>query len=548
VTISLTVLAAAMWAVFAASAGGTAAPADGLRVFDVRVGGADPLGSFGPLANSDAVDMAALPDGDIVVLLARGSPALVRIDRQNSGHAVPLPADVNPDRGNSVVAAPGGGLLFSDRGRVLRVQPDGRVVMVAGGPRRQRASGDGGPAVGAGMDPTGLALLPDGSLLIADRRNHRIRRVDPTGLVSTVAGTGQSGSDGDGGQATAARLAAPVSLAAFPDGSYLIVHGRSHVRVRRVDPTGRITTVAGVGPRGQQPCRGVGGPATSLRILVDEFSGGIAALPDGGFLIAVGSLGEVQAGGLMRVSAAGTAAPVLCASGAYPHRADGRDLYLSGRAVTDAFTDDAPSDVAVTADGGILLSYGYRNTSLRLLAGPDSQRFAVAVAARTLASVFDEQVVITATGAATVRVSVYRERRLVQKTVGPVWPGENLLQLSRRLRGGVYDLRVQATTSDGRIATDRLSVLGRPRLTISYATRRLRRAFADSVRGDGTGGLRLSDCRSRGPRLVRCRAAFTFDFGIPIREIHSLALRPDGILQFRRERRGRIRSASAITP
>jgi len=63
--------------------------------------------------------------------------------------------------------------------------------------------------------------LPDGSLLIGDRRNHRIRRVDPTGLIGTVAGTGQPGSDGDGdgGPATAARLTAPVSLAAYPDGS-----------------------------------------------------------------------------------------------------------------------------------------------------------------------------------------------------------------------------------------------------------------------------------------------------------------------------------------
>ena len=60
------------------------------------------------------------------------------------------------------------------------------------------------------MDPTGLALLPDGSLLIADRDNHRIRRVDPTGLINTVAGTGRPGDDGDGGPATAARLTAPM--------------------------------------------------------------------------------------------------------------------------------------------------------------------------------------------------------------------------------------------------------------------------------------------------------------------------------------------------
>lgn len=109
-------------------------------------------------------------------------------------------------------------------------------------------------------------------------------------------------------------------------------------------------------------------------------------------------------------------------------------------------------------------------------------------------------------------------------------------------------LRVLATTVDGRVAADRLSLLGRPRLTISYAMRRLRREFAESFAGDGTGGLRLSDCRRGGPRRVHCRADFTVDFDIRTREIHSLALRPDGILQFRRAWGGRIRSVHAIVP
>jgi hypothetical protein len=525
--------------------------ANELRVFDLPVSGPDPFRPFGPLAHSEAADMATLPNGDIVVFLNRRSPALARIDQQTRGHELPVRTDIDPVYLNSVVAAPDGALLFSDGGRVLRRELDGRVVTVAGGPRRQSASGDGGPAVGAGMAPTGLALLADGSLLIADRRNHRIRRVDPTGLISTVAGTGQPGSDGDGGPATAARLTAPSHLAAYPDGSYLIVHGRDYVRVRRVDPTGRITTVAGVGPRGtSQSCRNVGGPATSLRIRADEFAGGIAALPDGGFLIAAQSLGdwyETKAGGVMRVSADSIVTPVLCASSAYLGRA-GRDLYLSGRAVTDALTDFPPSDLAVTADGSIVLNYGDGNTSLRMLAAPGrSQRFAVAVAPGTLLSVFGGRVMITATDAAKVRVSVYRERRLVQKTAGRMRPGENTLRLRRRLGGGVYDLRVLATTADGRSATARMALLGRPRITIAYAKRRLTREFADSLADEGTGGLRLSDCRRHGPRRVRCRASFYFDFA-DTREFHSITLRPDGVLIFRREWRGRTLWTYAIIP
>src|SRR5829696_84140 len=545
------VLVPAMCGVVAPSAGAAAAPPGPSRVFDLRVGGSDPFVRPHSLANSDAVDMVALPDGDIVVLLARGAPSVLRIDRQNRAHAVPVPADVNPGYGNSLVAAPGGALLFSERGRVLRVEPDGRVVTVAGGPKRQSASGDGGPAVGAGMDPAGLALLPDGSLLIADRRNHRIRRVDPTGQISTVAGTGQPGSQGDGGPAAAATLTEPVSLTAYPDGSFLIAHGRSQVRVRRVNAAGRITTIMGAGPWRRQPCDSLRGPANSFRFPADARSGEIAALPDGGFLIAAYVLGDtyaLRAGGVMHVSAAGAVTPVLCESGEYPHRADGHDLYASGRGVADAFTVGPPSALAVTADGGVVLAYGERDTSLRLLAAPGSQRFGVAVAPRTLSSLFDRQVIITATSAATVRVSVYRERRLAQETVRRVRPGENVLRLPRRLGGGVHDLRMLATTADGRTATDRLSVLGRPRLTISYALRRLRRVFADYFAEEGTGGLRLSDCRRDSSRLVRCRADFIFDFDIRTHEAFSLALRPDGILQFRRAWGGRTRSAHAITP
>jgi hypothetical protein len=561
VAISLAcVLVRGMSGVIAAGAGETAAPVDELRVFDLLVGGPDPFRPFGPLADAEAVDMTALPNGDIVLLLERRSPALVRIDRQNRGHELPVPADVKADHGNSVVAAPDGALLFSEGGRVLRRELDGRVVTVAGGPRRRRASGDGGPAVGAGMAPTGLALLPDGGLLIADIDNHRIRRVDPAGLISTVAGTGRPGSDGDGGAATAARLTAPRHLAAYPDGSYLIVHGPPdcelnpdcEVRVRRVDPTGRITTVAGVGRRGtSQSCRGIRGPATSLRILADAFTGGIAALPDGGFMVAAHFLGddyEAKTGGLMRVSADGVVTPVLCASSAFPGRADGRDLYLSGRAVDDAFRDFLSSDLAVTADGNIVLSYGFRNTWLRMLAAPGrSQRFAVAVAPGTLASVYGGRVMIAATDAATVRVSVFRKRRLLLETAGQVQPGENVMRLPRRLGSGVHDVRVLATTADGRAATARLAVLGRPRITIAYAKRRLRREFADSLAGEGTGGLRLSNCRRHGPRRVRCRAAFYFDFA-GTREIHSIRLRHDGVLQFRREWRGRTIWNYAITP
>jgi hypothetical protein len=161
--------------------------------------------------------------------------------------------------------------------------------------------------------------------------------------------------------------------------------------------------------------------------------------------------------------------------------------------------------------------------------------------------VFGGRVMITATDPATVRVSVYRKRRLVLKASGHVHPGDNLMKLPRRLGSGVHDLRVLATTADGRTATARLPLLGQPRITIAYAKRRLRREFANSLAGEGTGGLTLSNCRRHGPRRVRCRAVFDFDFELS-RELHSIELRQDGVLQFRREWRGSTLWNYAIPP
>ena len=99
---------------------------------------------------------------------------------------------------------------------------------------------------------------PDGNLYIADRNNNRIRRVGPDGIIITVAGNGISGFSGDGGPATQAALSAPFGMAVGPDGS-LYIGDRNNRRVRRVGPDGIITTVAG---NGQSGFSGDGGPAT----------------------------------------------------------------------------------------------------------------------------------------------------------------------------------------------------------------------------------------------------------------------------------------------
>ena len=122
---------------------------------------------------------------------------------------------------------------------------------------------DGGPAIDAQMnDPIGVAIDHDGNILIADALYHRIRRVTPDGTITTIAGNGIPSFWGDGGPATAANLQYPTGVALDHDGNVFIADAANH-RIRRIDPDGTITTVAGSGVAG---FAGDGGPATEARL------------------------------------------------------------------------------------------------------------------------------------------------------------------------------------------------------------------------------------------------------------------------------------------
>ena len=130
-----------------------------------------------------------------------------------------------------------------------------------------RVSGDGGPAVEAWLDrPQGVAVDLAGNVYIADTYNHRIRRVDATGTITTIAGTGEYGFGGDGGPASQAQLAFPEDVAADGAGNVYIADSYNR-RVRRVDATGTITTIAGTGESGFS---GDGGPASQAQLIEPE--------------------------------------------------------------------------------------------------------------------------------------------------------------------------------------------------------------------------------------------------------------------------------------
>ena len=139
------------------------------------------------------------------------------------------------------------------------------ITTVAGNGSRGFA-GDGGPAVNAQLDIThftgGIAADAAGNVYIADTGNHRIRKIDPSGKISTVAGNGVARFSGDGGLATSASLFAPTGLGIDTAGNLYVVD-TGNQRIRRIGPDGIITTVAGNGVGG---FHGDGGPATSASL------------------------------------------------------------------------------------------------------------------------------------------------------------------------------------------------------------------------------------------------------------------------------------------
>ncbi len=166
------------------------------------------------------------------------------------------PTDVSLDsRGNLY--------LISDN-RVRRVDAATQIITTVVGIGRNRSKGDGGPAIEAALaEPLGLSVDGGGGLYIAESGSGRIRKVDAaTGIITTVAGGGigdpRKKIFGDGGPATEALIKLPTAVAVDGNGNLYIATDN---RVRKVDAaTGLITTFAGIGERGLE---GDGGPATS---------------------------------------------------------------------------------------------------------------------------------------------------------------------------------------------------------------------------------------------------------------------------------------------
>jgi len=169
--------------------------------------------------------------------------------------SVPSAAAELPDDSVTLAADAAGNIYLTAQRRLWRMRQDGSMSTVAGA-GQLRFSGDGGPATQAALyGPNALAFDGTGNLYIADAMNHRIRKLDANGIITTVAGNGQYGSSGDGGPATKASLALGQDaasswpwMAVAADGTIYIIEAASNyinARIRRIGPDGIITTVAG---------------------------------------------------------------------------------------------------------------------------------------------------------------------------------------------------------------------------------------------------------------------------------------------------------------
>lgn len=143
------------------------------------------------------------------------------------------------------------GTLMLGDGRTVAMNQRPETLRTVAGSGGEGNAAEGAPAVGYSLKaPRALAVDARGRMFIADTGNHRVRRVDPDGRIFTVAGLGAPGHGGDGGPASSALLHTPSALAFDEEGRLYIADSGNH-RIRRIDTDGTITTIAGTGTPGR---------------------------------------------------------------------------------------------------------------------------------------------------------------------------------------------------------------------------------------------------------------------------------------------------------
>ena len=251
------------------------------------------------------------------------------------------PATQAPLRWPGGIAVDGDGNIYiaeSGSGLIRKVDAASGVINTIAGTGEWGYGGDDGPATQAKLhNPRGVAVDGDGNVYIADGGNNRIRKVDAaTGTISTIAGTGEEGYSGDGGPATQAQLNHPLDVEVDGGGNVYIAD-LSNNHIRKVDAAGTISTIAGTGEEGYS---GDGGSATQVQL-----SG-----PHGVALDAAGNLyiGDYYNHRVRKVDAATGTISTIAGTGERGYSGDGGPA-------TEAQLDEA-SGVAVDSYGNVYIA------------------------------------------------------------------------------------------------------------------------------------------------------------------------------------------------
>jgi len=232
--------------------------------------------------------------------------------------------------------APDGSVVFSDTFNhcIRRIDGISGIISTICGTGERGYAGDGGPATRAQLnEPYGVVVDRTGRVFFADRKNQRVRVIDTTGILTTLAGGGSGKTSGDGGPADIAGLAEPNGLALSPDRAKLFIADVAGHRVRVVDlATGTIETFAGTGEARHD---GDGGPAVSAAVFGAR---AVAFAPDGSLYV------MERQGSCIRQIRDGVIETVA-GTGARGYTGDGADARSA--------VFDAPKEMAVDPTGNI---------------------------------------------------------------------------------------------------------------------------------------------------------------------------------------------------
>jgi DNA-binding beta-propeller fold protein YncE len=301
-------------------------------------------------------------------------------------------ARINSAKGQA--AAPAGRLTLTAQGEIIiadtgnhvvrRINGAGIISLVAGTPGLAGYAGDGGPATAAMLStPSDVAVLPDGSIIVADTMNHAVRVIAPDGTISTLAGTGQRGFDGDGGPADEALLDRPYGVTVGPDGTVYVADTHNH-RIRRIastlpddyDPqppdsspvdiipctgeTGSVCTFAGTGQKGSN------GDGHDKLQSVFYWPMDIEFAPDGRVIFLDWNNHQVR-----EILPDDTVVTIMGTDFVGDGPRDLSDLTVAG---ADPLTVDLnhPTDVQIMPDGDILIM-AWHNHKLRVLDSVDGR-------------------------------------------------------------------------------------------------------------------------------------------------------------------------------